>query len=283
MPPKGKAGVGEDAVLSLFHVNYDKPGPGVKKDEPKKNAVVQFFSLFFRKFFQLIELNLLFIIFVIAALVITYFTSNLLPAFLLTLVPVLIVSPFLAGITFVTRNYARQEHAFLVSDFFDAVKQNWKAFLVNGIVCCVLYYILGISIQFYFSQLSCSMIYTVAFSLCIAIACILIFAQYYVPLMIVTFDLKLIQIYKNALIFSVLGLWRNLLLTVLLAVLAFGIYLSQIMAFTFAISILFVALLFFSLSFFLINFMIYPLVNRTMIQPHQDNQSKEHTPDSTDQ
>ncbi len=265
--------------MGLFHINYDKPGPGVRKDEPEKNAVVRFFLIFFRKFSQFIELNLLFSIFAAISLVTTYFAEKFLSPFLSGLIPVLLISPFLAGITFVTRNYAKQEHVFLVSDFFDAVKLNWKAFLINGFICYVLYFILNFSIRFYFDRLSDGAIHAIAFYLCITVAIFLVFAQYYVPLMIVTFDLKLIQIYKNALIFAVIGLWRNFLLTVLLAALSFGIYfgfyISQITPFSLIIVILFAATLLFSLSFFMINYVIYPLVYQTMIQPYQKQQEKQ--------
>lgn len=234
------------------------------------------------------ELNLLFSIFVVISLVITYFAGKFIPVFLLTLIPVLLISPFLAGITFIARNYARQEHAFLTSDFFDAVKQNWKAFLTNGAVCYFLYFVLSISIRFYYNHSSDGILYTAAFCLCIAIALLLLFAQYYVPLMIVTFDLKLAQIYKNALIFAILGLWRNLLLTILLATIGFGLYLSQVMPLSLLLAILFAATLLFSLSSFMVNFTIYPLVDQMMIQPYQKNhpeapqQEEENTMDFKD-
>ena len=45
----------------------------------------------------------------------------------------------------------------------------------------------------------------------------MLFAQYYIPVMIVTFDLKLRHIYRNAFIFSIMGLLRNLMITAILA------------------------------------------------------------------
>ena len=47
--------------------------------------------------------------------------------FLLYLFPCIAVTgPFTAGLSYVTRNWARDEHAFIWSDFRDAVKANWK-------------------------------------------------------------------------------------------------------------------------------------------------------------
>jgi uncharacterized membrane protein YesL len=269
--------------LNLFRFNYDRPGPGVRKDEPQKNAFIRFFAILFRKFTQFIELNLLFAAFVFGAFVVAYLVSSFMPDWLVLFLIILLVSPFLAGLTFVTRNYAREEHAFLLSDFFEASKNNWKAFLINGMVCYFLYFILSIAIKFYYSKLAYGLWYGFSLCICIAIALLLIFAQYYVPVMIITFDLKLIQIYKNALIFAVLGLWRNLLLTILLGFLAVLLYFSPAIILTFLIGIVFTITLLFSFSAFLINFTIYPLIYKMMIVPYynkmnneQDEQEKSH-------
>ncbi|MFU0833340.1 MAG: DUF624 domain-containing protein [Oscillospiraceae bacterium] len=261
--------------MGLFHVNYDRPGPGVRKDEPEKNAFIRFFSILSRKFTKFIELNLLFLLLLLAAFFVTYLLSSLSPNWVVNLLLVLLVSPFIAGITFVTRNYAREEHAFLLSDFFEATKNNWKAFLINGAVCYFLYVVIDVAIKFYYSKLSSNGIWYFALGICIAIAFLLVFAQYYVPVMIVTFDLTLMQIYKNALIFAVLGLWRNLLLTVMLLLLALALYLSQAIMFTFLVGIIFSITLLFSLSFFLINFTIYPLIYKMMILPLKKNENEQ--------
>jgi len=43
------------------------------------------------------------------------------------LIPCLLITgPFTAGVAYVTRNWARDEHAFVWSDFKDAIKENWK-------------------------------------------------------------------------------------------------------------------------------------------------------------
>ena len=43
--------------------NFQKPGKGVKKEEPEKKRFFQFFDLFFRKITRLIQLNLLYLLF----------------------------------------------------------------------------------------------------------------------------------------------------------------------------------------------------------------------------
>ena len=137
------------AFLGLFG-NYDKPGPGVDKDEPKKAAPVRFFEILWRKLSKLVQLNLTFMIPFIAVIALMvgvfllpiphflYATSffGVLDLYILYAVtlPLILLSPFTCGLAYVTRNFAREEHAFVWSDFWDAVKNNWKPALLNGVI-----------------------------------------------------------------------------------------------------------------------------------------------------
>ena len=58
---------------------------------------------------------------------------------LLILIPcIAITGPFTAGLSYVTRNWARDEHAFPWADYKDAIKANWKqGLLVSTITGCV--------------------------------------------------------------------------------------------------------------------------------------------------
>ena len=57
-------------------------------------------------------------------------TSLITPLLLFLFPCIAITGPFTAGLSYVTRNWARDEHAFIWSDFRDAVKSNWKYPLV---------------------------------------------------------------------------------------------------------------------------------------------------------
>ena len=256
--------------MSLFNNNYNKPGPGVNKDEPKKKPFPLFWTILFRKFTDLVKLNLLFCIPLVIVLALTYFLSSVLPS-VLSYLPLVLISPFLSGLTLVTRNYVREEHAFVMSDFIDAVKQNWRAFLLNGVIIYVAYVILSVSINYYATQMKSNSILIVPLALCIGIAILFLFAQYYISVMLVTFDLKFKLVYKNAFIFSILGLWKNLLLTVILAAIVLIFYiLSMLMPLTVIIAILLAILILFSFCMFLINFTVYPLIDKMMVQPYKE-------------
>jgi uncharacterized membrane protein YesL len=54
---------------------------------------------------------------------------------LLLLIPAItITGPFTPGLCYITRNWARDEHAFIFSDFKDAVKENWKQGLITSFI-----------------------------------------------------------------------------------------------------------------------------------------------------
>lgn len=274
------------AFLGIFG-NYDKPGPGVSKDEPKKAAPVRFFEIFARKFTKLVQVNLIFAIPVTVALVLMFLIFMALSAafggyippkyFLMYIVPlpIIIVAPFQAGITYVTRNFVREEHAFVWSDFWTSVKNNWKLFLLNGLLTYVAYMLLSFAITYYYSETASQPFFYVPLFLCLFVSVILVFAQYYLPVMFITFDLKFFQAYKNALIFSIAGLFRNVFLTVI-----FGAFLFVFINFVpllYAIMILLAlyVLLLFSLPSYLVNFTVYPLIEKYLIVPYQKKLEEE--------
>lgn len=280
------------AFLGLFG-NYNRPGPGVSKDEPKKPPYIRYFQLMGRKYGKLMQLNLLFLVPFVIAVALMLVLFFFFPHFSLRVgiqddlavdinlwflcvvpIPLFLISPFWAGMTYVTRNFAREEHAFVFSDFMDAVKNNWKPFLLNGLVLYIAWMLLSFSMIYYYYQTAFNSMMIIPFALCFLIAVILLFCQYYIPLMIVTFDLPLRKIYRNALIFAIIGLWRNLLLTII-----FGAVLFLFSAFftslvTIVIGLAFILLCLFSFVSYSTNFIVYPLVEKLMIQPYYNNQEK---------
>jgi len=275
--------------LFNFFGNYDKPGPGVNKDEPPKAAPIRFFEIFFRKFSKLVQLNLIFVIPTVVAvllMVCLYFSPVhfvlQLPSAQLDIwnlyvvpLPLILLSPFTAGLTIVTRNYSREEHAFVWSDFWEAVKNNWKYFLLNGLIVYVFYMIMSFSLIYYYNNAVQNWFLYIPFWLCLVISLVFLFAQYYLPVMFITFDLKFGQIYKNALIFVFVGFGRNILLTVILAALVIGILLIPIMPLTVMLFFLLVLFLLFSFISYLINFTIYPIIDQYLIQPYNKKLEEE--------
>lgn len=291
------------AFLGLFG-NYTKPGPGVSKDEPPKAAPIRFFEIYFRKFTKLCQANLIFVIpfaAVVALMVLLYskgthyvlqfgsgdslVVMDVWSRFVVP-IPLILLSPFIAGLTYITRNFTREEHAFVWSDFWDAVKGNWKYFLINGCIVYVVYAVLSFAMTYYQSRATEQSLFYVPYWMCILFGIIFIFAQYYLPVMFITFDLKFKQFYKNAFIFVVAGFWRNILLTVIFGVLIY-LAVAVIPIINLTVFIFFLLLLFVLFSFisYLINFVVYPVVDRYMVKPYEKQQAVERgeiAPDDSD-
>ncbi len=64
--------------------------------------------------------------------------GNLLYTLLLLIPCIAITGPWTAGVSYVTRNWARDEHAFLWSDMRDAMKENWKPALLLSAISSVI-------------------------------------------------------------------------------------------------------------------------------------------------
>ena len=217
--------------MGLFF-NYDKPGPGVDKDAPKKKGIFLYFELFFRKFWLLMKVNMLYFLVslpVMAAY--NFILINALSAFLpedamsaswhasivLTAIVTILwgAGPITGGFVYILRNFAREEHAWIVSDFFEKSKETFKigiivllldlAMLIFGINAANVYMSLiakGVSVAKY------------ALAALVVLFFFYTFLHYYVYEFGVTFENTAAKTLKNALITGIATLPANLFLTV---------------------------------------------------------------------
>ena len=114
------------------------------------------------------------------------------------------------GATYCTRNMLKGDPVFMTSDFFYAIKRNlWQGLLLGlidfGIIALLI-------IDFvYFSKIGGTFMIDFFYYAICALCIIYFFMRFYIYLMLVTFDIKIKKIFKNALIFSVLGIGRNMM------------------------------------------------------------------------
>lgn len=160
--------------------DYSKPGAGVDKGGPQKKRFFLFFDIYFRKFWKLVLLNLLYIAFCI---------------------PIVTIGPATAGFTYVLRNYAREEHAFLFSDFIDAFRKNWKQSALLFVLNCACIFLIVNAFIFYWSMES-TLFAIIAMGICFFLGIILLFMNYYAHLMIVTTALPFKHILKKFFLFK---------------------------------------------------------------------------------
>lgn len=118
---------------------------------------------------------------------------------LLLLVPcIALTGPFTAGVCYVTRNWARDEHAFIWSDFRDAVKENWKQGLATSAVTGFMPLILYVCFTFYGNMAKENMLFIVPQVLCITIILIWMCSLMYTYPQMVTYRLRYRDLLKNS-------------------------------------------------------------------------------------
>lgn len=150
-----------------------------------------------------------------------YFSYMLIGALFLLALGLVVIGPVQSAFVFVYRNYARAVPSFYWEDFFKSLKVNWKKSIFVTIFTAVVSIILLFNIGFYLT------IYTGRFSQALAAVFITFFlvflcVHHYVYPLLVSLELSLFKIYRNALIFAVIRLVPTLgiiLLQIVVAVL----------------------------------------------------------------
>ncbi len=226
--------------MGLFSANYNKPGPGVEKDAPPKPRFFIFFDVLKRKFWHVMKINLMFVLFNLPALFVAFIVaSNFLQklkideglgdfyvrfflAAVMTLIPVITIGPVQAGITYILRNYSREEHSFIWWDFKENFTKNFKQGMIITLIDIVVMYILGIAINFYTSQ--SGLIYIAATSFVFLSLIVYLIMHLYIYPMLVTVHLSIKDLYRNAFIFSILKLLPNVLFLALNMVIAYAAF-----------------------------------------------------------
>ena len=155
--------------------------------------------------------------------------QGLVSTYLLILFPcIAITGPFNAGITYVLRNWARDEHSFVLSDFKDAVKANWKQSLAISVISGLLPFVLYTCWRFYSSQLATSSLYMIPIALVMLMAVIWTLSSSLFYPMLITYDLKLKDVIRNSILMSLAKLPFAVLIklaTLVLPAAAFGLML----------------------------------------------------------
>lgn len=175
------------------------------------------------------------------------------------------------GAAYITRELVRGRPVFTISDYFYAIKRNFKQGFIIGIIdfvaCAVLIYDF---IQFY--NMTGNFAYDLMFWCICGVGFIYIFIRFYIYLLLINFDLKTIKIFKNALIFTALGFKRNFLaLLWIILILAINIALIMVLLpFNIIVPLLLPLFYFAAFALFTSTYAAYPIIKKYMIDPYYD-------------
>ena len=223
--------------------DYSKPGKGVDKNGPQKKRFFHFFELYFRKFWKLITLNMLYVLFCI---------------------PIVTIGPATAAMTYILKNYTMERPVFLWSEFWEAFKKNWKQGFLMGLIDAVLFIVSIVSCRFYYASVETNSFFYVPLVLVLSLTFVALLASMYMFIMIPILDMKFKPMLKNALLLSVLGIKTNILTALFVAAL------SILMFLFFPITLLVALVLFFSTVWFIMTFNSFQYVEKYIIDPYYE-------------
>lgn len=225
----------------MFGFYSNKPGRGVSKEEAKKR---NYFDIFGRHFGHIMGANFWYvltnIIFFAAAIILinVYFSGDnlvhvisyimtgkmfILP--FLPFVPFMAIGPFTAGYTYIIRNYAKQEPTFLIAEFFEHSKRNFKQAIVTSVLSTAVAYALLQAFIFYNNFfVNNGLPIGIFYVLAVLVLVLYVSFMFYVYPIMVTFKMNLKTVYKNAWVFTISKLPQNFLIFVLLAGLNIAVF-----------------------------------------------------------
>jgi len=124
--------------LGIFNRNFNKPGPGVSKDEPRKKGAARFFELLFRDFADLVKLNVMFCIVLIPSVAAFVFGSamfGMIIGFVVALIFAFPVGGALTAYYYYITKMMRDDPSYAWFEFKRKFLENYKQAAPIGILC----------------------------------------------------------------------------------------------------------------------------------------------------
>ncbi|MBQ7886469.1 MAG: YesL family protein [Clostridia bacterium] len=248
--------------MSIFdRLYYGKAG---KRDysemDMPKTRISLFFLVFKDHFFDLVKVNLLQLIFWIPFIIwsninltaiqsidadallaaeggaqqLTGLLSSYLIVYLIGLVPcIAITGPSSAGAAYIMRNWARDQHAFLFSDFKDAFKSNWKQALLTSVITSLIPVLAYTAVVFYGEMAASNL--AMILPLIVVLSATLMWALM-LPLiypMMIGYELKISGLIKNAFLMAAARLphmaFARILTLIPIAILLYGLLMGNML------------------------------------------------------
>jgi len=123
--------------MGLFHPNYNTPGPGVRKDEPRKKGPARFFEILGRDMGDLFRANLLCTLGFLPALILIFLGilgRTVLLAAAGGILGGILLGPCYAGLHDTILRAMRDEPGYWWHVYKKAFRRNWRQSLIPGAV-----------------------------------------------------------------------------------------------------------------------------------------------------
>jgi len=194
--------------MPIFRFNYNKPGPGVDPDEPRKKGIKRFFEVLGRDFGGFVMLNLFYCVFMLVPLILFLFSSFGMPAyvFILALVAAIPMGGVYCTIVYCITKMLRDDPEYVWYD----IKRKFVQYFKQGIIPGTLYtaYLFG-QIFFIFALMAPEGFDVVSLTLMVISLTVIGMVTPYIFIQIAYVELSLIQIIKNSFILALINAPRS--------------------------------------------------------------------------
>ncbi len=261
--------------MALF--DYESAGVGISKNAPRKKGISLFFDIFFRKFWKLLEVNLLYSLFFvplvlalasIAYLSDTSITLSLVVAGICLLTFMLTIGPATAGVMKIMRCYLIEKHTFIVRDFFRAFKRGYVKSAIVGFIDCIVVLSVYSSFKVYpmMAEAYNTKLVYVPMTITLSIALVVLMMNFFIYLMIVATNLSLKNLIKNSFALAFISLKGNIIIVITTIVTIF----TMILILFYLTPLFWILLPFFPAAFllFVTAFNSYPVIQKYVINPY---------------
>ena len=119
------------------------------------------------------------------------------------------------------KNFATHNSIFLFHDFLQSFKQNFKKSFIISIFSLVIHLLLYISLSFYGQNMQSNKIIIIPYLFILLSYIIFIFMNYYINIMIISVDLKIITIIKNSFLLAFLCIKSNIFISILIGIIIY--------------------------------------------------------------
>ena len=179
------------------------------------------------------------------------------------------------GTTYIIRNLIKGEPIFLRHDFFYAIKRNLRQGFIMGIIDLLIIVMLSYDMAFFFFNMG-GYGSALLFYASVLLAIIYSIMRFYIYNLIITFDLPLFKIIKNAFIFSALGLKRNLVAFIGIIVLILIDYYLMILILPLGLVLPIIVL--YGYCAYIGSYASWPKIKEIMIDPYASETAEEDSP-----
>lgn len=261
--------------MGIIFNNYESAGSGISKTEAKKTGIKLFFEIFLRKFWKLLEVNMLYMLFFLplmlawtALIKISNVTAAMIVSAVLVLVFSVLIGPATAGMTKVMRNYVLERHSFIISDFFKAFRLNFKKAAITGFIDCViaLSVFAGLKVYPVLAEQTGTKLMFLPMIISLSFALVVLMMNFYIYLMMVATDLSLKNLIKNSFALAFVAMKESLLtFVIILLISAVAVILPVFVSMTFLFVLPFCPAAFMC---YVICFNSYPVIQKYVINPY---------------